>query len=246
MRSSNMIMAIVVATSAAGGARPVAAQLPASAAPETSQIVTSATGEARIVPDRAAVFIGVQTRAATAIAAGQENARKQRIIIDTIAALGIPREQISTQSYNVSPEMRYDREGQRPIVTGYVVSNIVRVEVRRIEQVGPVIDGALSKGANQIHSLDFFSSNSDAARRDALAQAIAKARGDAEAMARAAGGSVGRVIELVTGDAGPRPMFRQDVRALSGVAAAAPTPIEPGEEVIRVTVTVRWQFVAAK
>ena len=244
MRSSNVITAIIIASSSAV-ARPATAQPPASGALETSQIVTSATGEARIVPDRAAVYIGVQTRSATAMAAGQENARKQRLIIDTIAALGIPKEQISTQSYNVSPEMRYDREGQRPIVTGYVVSNVVRVEVRRIEQVGPVIDGALGKGANQINSLDFFSSNSDAARRDALAQAIAKARGDAEAMARAAGGSVGKVIELVTGDAGPRPMFRQDVRA-GMTAAAQPTPIEPGEEVVRVTVTVRWQFVAAR
>jgi hypothetical protein len=240
-----MIVAIIVAASAVGNAHPVAAQLPA-AAPETSQIVTAATGEARIVPDRAAVYIGVQTRAATALAAGQENARKQRVIIDTIAALGIPKEQISTQSYNVSPETRYDREGQRPTVTGYVVSNIVRVEVRRLDQAGPVIDGALSKGANQINSLDFFSSNSDAARRDALAQAITKARGDAEAMARAAGGSIGRVIELVTGDAGPRPMFRQDVVRAGMAAAAAPTPVEPGEEVIRVTVTVRWQFVAPK
>ena len=218
----------------AGAAVPLAATAP-------PQIVTSASGEARLTPDRASILIGVQTRAPTAAAAARENNARQQAIIAAITATGIPKEQISTENYNVYPETRSDRPGQNPTVIGYVVSNVVRVEVHRTDQVGPVIDAALAKGANQINSLEFFSSNTDAGRRQALSDAIGKARGDAEAMARAAGGGLGQLLELSTAEVGPpRPLYRA-VAMMD--KSAAPTPIEPGELTLHVAVTARWQFV---
>src|SRR5712664_219320 len=204
------------------------------------QIVTSASGEARLTPDRANILVGVQTRAPTAAAAARENNARQQAIIAAITAAGIPKEQISTENYNVYAETRSDRAGQNPTVIGYVVTNVVRVEVRRTDQVGPVIDAALAKGANQINSLEFFSSSTDAGLRQALTEAIGKARGDAEAMARAAGGGLGQLLELSTADVGPpRPLYRA---AAMMDKSAAPTPIEPGELTLRVAVTGRWQF----
>jgi len=207
-------------------------------------ITASSTGEAQLTPDRAAVYIGVQTRASTANAAARDNAQRQRAIIDAIVALGIPRDQISTENYTVAPDSRYDQQTQRTTVTGYVVSNVVRVEVRRIEQVGTVLDTALAKGANQINSLDFFSSSTDSARHQALAQAVVRARSDAEAMARAAGGTLGALVELGTADMGPRPVFRMDVSAMAAQRVA--TQIEPGQQRIQVNVTARWLFVRAQ
>jgi uncharacterized protein YggE len=210
--------------------------------PPHPQVVASATGEAQLTPDRAAVYIGVQTRASKANAAARDNAQRQGAIIDAIVALGIPREQISTENYRVSPDTRFDQATQRSSVIGYVVSNVVRVEVRRIDQIGSLLDTALAKGANQINSLDFFASNADSARHEALAQGVARARSDAEAMARAAGGTLGPLIELGTADTGPRPVYR--VMATMDAVRAAPTPIEPGQQKIQVSVTARWQFVA--
>jgi uncharacterized protein YggE len=63
------------------------------------------------------------------------------------------------------------------------VTNTVLAEVRRLNQVGPVIDAALSRGANMITSLQFYASNTETARRTAIAAAIEKARADAEAAA---------------------------------------------------------------
>ena len=218
------------------------AQAVSSTNPFRPEITASSTGEAQLTPDRAAVYIGVQTRASTANAAARDNAQRQRSIIDAIVALGIPREQISTENYTVAPDSRYDQQSQRTTVVGYVVSNVVRVELRRIDQVGSILDTALAKGANQINSLDFFSSNSDSARHQALAEAVARARSDAEAMARAAGGSLGALVELGTADMGPRPVYRMQV--LDAAVARAPTPIEPGQQRIQVSVTAKWLFVA--
>jgi uncharacterized protein YggE len=218
------------------------AQQPAS--PSTPpQIVVSGVGETRVTPDRAIINIGVYSRATTAAAAARENARKQQAIIDTVRALGIPREQISTTQFNVHPEMRHIPQSGRSEITGYAVNNTVRIEIRQLDQVATVIDAALSKGANQINSLDFLVHNADEPRRRALTQAIERARLDADAMARAAGGSLGVLLELSTGyTAIPIPR-REMAMAAGRVQADVATPIEPGEEMIRAVVTARWQFV---
>jgi len=207
------------------------------------QIVVTGTGEATVSPDRATIFLGVQTRAATAAGAGSENARRLRLVLDTLRALGLTSEQLSTVNYNVAPEMQYSPNGQTPPkVVGYVVTNNVRAELRRLEDVARVIDAALAKGANEVSSLQFYSSKADSARRAALATAVTDARADAEALARAAGGSLGPLIELMSVESPIRPVPAPMVRAM----VAEKTPIEGGTQTITVTITARWTLVGGK
>ena len=213
--------------------------------PPPPQIVTSASAEVRVTPNKASITIGVQSRATTAAQASAENSRLQRAVIDAIRAKGVPAQQISTSGFNVIPETRYDREGQQaPRTTSYLVSNMVNVELTRIDLVGPVIDAALGAGANQVHSLSFGVVAADSARRAALASAVAKARADAEVMAQAAGGTLGDLIELVSSESympPPRPMAMARMEA-----AQDAVPIEPGQESVRAQVNARWKFVARR
>jgi len=215
------------------------------ASPPIPQIVTSAVGEVHVAPDRATIMIGVQTRAVTAADASAQNSRKQRAVIDAIKAKGIPPAQIATSGYSVVPETRYDREGQAaPRTTSYLVSNVVAVDVRKIDLVGPVIDAALAAGANQIKSLTFDVSAADSVRRVALASAVQKARADAEAIARAAGGTLGQLLDLTATDMYSPPTPRA-VFAMAKVAdQSAQVPVEAGEETVRASVLARWQFVS--
>ena len=230
-------------------AAPAAAQqgAPPSPAQLGPDIITSGTGEARVTPDRAQVHIGVQTRAATAAQAGADNARKTRAVIDAIKARGIPAAQIATSEYNLYPEYDHQeqpREGpQMPRVIGYVANNTVRVEVRQLDQVGAVIDAALAAGANMVNAIQFFASNVDAARRTALGEAVARARGDAEALARAANGSLGALLELNTQSPPVRPMYAEQRLMRMGGAADTQTPVEPGQQTLTVWVSGRWAFV---
>ena len=212
------------------------------AKPQTPQIVTSSFGEVQVAPDRATISLGVQSRAATAADAAAQNSRKQRAVIDAVKGKGISAEQIATTSFNVIPETQYDQRGQTaPKTTSYLVMNTVSVEVRRIDQVGPVIDAALAAGANQVNSLAFSIGAADSVRRIALANAVAKSRADAEAMARAAGGSLGSLIELTAGDmySPPVPMAYGRIQG----EMKQSVPIEPGQETVRANVTARWQFI---
>jgi uncharacterized protein YggE len=154
-------------------------------------------------------------------------------------------EQLSTLNYNVSPEMQYSPNGQTPPkVTGYTVTNTVRAEVRRLDDVGRVIDGALAKGANEISSLQFYSSKADSVRRAALAVAVANARGDAEALAKSAGGSLGALLELSTSERPSQPVPR--LMASRAMTDQKQTPIEPGEQTFSASVNARWTFVPGR
>ena len=204
-------------------------------------ISVSATGEAHVTPDRATIFVGVQSRGATAAAAGADNARRQRAVLDTLRALGISGDRVSTMNYNVSPDIQYSPNNSAPPkVVGYTVTNTVRAEITRLEDVGRVIDAVLGKGANELSSLQFYSSKADSARRAALATAVANARADAEALARAAGGSLGPLAEISSGE----PPIRPIAMPMAKLAAQAATPIEPGQQTVSATVSVRWVFVS--
>jgi len=230
--------AVLLFSASSGGA----AQEPARDGPP--QITISGRGEVRVVPDLATIMVGVQTRSVTAAEATAENSRKQRAVIAAIRAKGVPLAQIGTSSFNVQPETQYDQRGQgSPRTTGYLVSNAVTVELRNVELVGPVLDAALGAGANQVHSLSYSIANPDSARRAAISQAVARARGDAEAAAAAAGGSLGPLLEIVATD------YQVPLRQAQGTlelrsAGAEAVPSEPGSLAVSASVTVRWRYQA--
>jgi uncharacterized protein YggE len=207
------------------------------------QIAVMGRGEIKISPDRATIQISVQTRAPTAAAAAADNANKQQSVMVALRGLGLGNDQLSTINYNVYPEQRYE-QGKEPVIVAYNVTNTILVDVRKLSQVGPVIDAALSHGANMITSLQFYASNTETARRTAIASAIEKARADAEAAARAAHGSLGTLLGIDIGSYSPpppRPMMTG--KLMAGGAAQADTPINPGEETLSVEVSTRWRFI---
>jgi len=232
----SMVAASTIALSVSARAQVIPQQPP--------RIMTSGEGQTRATPDRATVLVGVQTRALTAAVAGADNARRQKAILDTLKALGIPPDQLITQNYSVSPEIRYDPNGSSPKVTGYTVSNTVRVELKKMDQVGTVIDASLAKGANQIAGIQFSVSNIAEVRRVALAEAVRSARADAEALAKAAGGSLGQLLEMSSSSPVNRPMvFQVEGMRAASTMAQPPTPIEAGEQIITASVSATWQFI---
>src|SRR6266850_1889376 len=192
------------------------------------QIAVTGRGEVKVSPDRATIQVSVQTRAVSAAAAASENATKQQSVLTALRTLGLATDQLSTINYNVYPEQRYE-QGKEPVIVAYNVTNTILAEVRKLTQVGPVIDAALAHGANMITSLEFYASNTEAARRTAIGVAIEKARADADAAAKAARGTLGTLLEINVSayfPPPPRPMMmtaRKD-------AAQADTPINAGQE----------------
>ena len=232
--SSLVVLLLPVTVQAQDNMAPLQPQLP--------QIVVTGHGEVRVSPDRATIQIAVQTRAVTASEAAAQNATKQQAVLSALKALGLTSDQLSTVNYQVYPEQRYE-QGKDPVISGYNVTNTIVADIRRLDQVGKVIDAALSHGANLISSLQFYSSNTQGARRTAIGSAIEIARADADAAARAAGGSLGPLLEVNVMSVGPpRPQPLMMARA-AGVAQSD-TTINPGDETLGVDVITRWRFLS--
>lgn len=233
-----LVAAILALSPVIGGAQVSQQQPP--------QIVASGVGEATVVPDRGIIHFAVETRAATASAAGADNAKTQTAVIAALRAKGVLPEHITTAGYSVGPNERYD-SGQRKVV-GYIARNTVVVDVQKIDQVGSLIDAALTAGANSVGGLSYYSTKFESIRRSALESAVARAKADAEVMARAAGGSLGTPIEITANDAGmPRPMFDANVRMARMAAEGAPeTPVSVGEQKVSVSVSTRWTFIPGR
>ena len=240
VREAALGLAPVFALSLA--ALPLTAQTGTPPTPPPPSISTSAVGETSVVPDRAMISVAVESQGQTAAAAGAANAQLQTKVIDAVKAAGVAAAQIRTSGYNVFPDYTQATGGKGPRISGYRAHNTVQVEVRNLESVGKVIDAVLAAGATNLGGLSLFASNTDAARREALQKAVAKARADAEVAAAAAGGSLGALLELSTEPfATPRPIMLQ--AAMADARMAAPTPVEAGEMTVQAVVHVRWQFV---
>ena len=100
-----------------------------------------------------------------------------------------------------------------------------------------LIDAAAEAGANQISGPGLSSSNAEALYRQALANAVAEARLNAEALAKAAGRSLGSITAIVEGGAvQPTPLYRE------AAAADSATPIVPGQQETSATVSVTFSL----
>ena len=117
------------------------------------------------------------------------NARAASSVINSIAALGIERKNISTGNYSFNPVYRHLENGKR-ILEGYEATNSVTIIVDNLNLVGKVIDAALNHGANQVNSLNFGLRNKTAYQDEALRLAVLDAKRKAEIVAATLGKSI--------------------------------------------------------
>jgi hypothetical protein len=217
-----------------------AASLPGQAGPPSSpppEISTSADGEVTLAPSRALVRLDIETRAATASEASNLAGRRVRAVREAIRALGFPLDSIRTVSFTVNPTYDYQR-GQKPV--DYRGFASIELNVRSLERVGVVLDTALAAGVTQVPVISFDSDSVPAARGLVIARALNRARSDADALAKAAGGRLGRLLSASTsGNPVPYPM----VQARMAVAERGGAPDVSQDVIVRVSVQARWEFI---
>jgi len=205
-------------------------------APTGPEVRTSGMGDVALSPDRAVLRIGVETEDSTAALAAERNRTQFSRVLDVLQSLGIPSDSLQRLSYTVRPNYDWER-GRR--TTGYSARVVIRLTLRDLDRLAPVIDGVLAAGATDIPNVAFESNAADEARLEALAEALSRARSDAEALAAAHGGQLGRLLEVSTSARGYDYALEFD----AGYAAAVgPMELAPREVHIRVNVYARWEL----
>jgi hypothetical protein len=129
------------------------------------------------------------------------------------------------------------------VLLGYVVSRQIEVEVRDLDRLGTLLEKSVSAGVNQLGEARLDSSRRKELEREALTDAVADARLNADALARAAGARLGPVQSLSAAGTMPVPMYSQRGMAMAAAAPmadAAEKSYQPSE--MKFTSTVSAQF----
>lgn len=225
---------------AALAASPGTAQAPPDAA-SRGFIEVNGIGMVQVTPDQARIDFAVETRAATAADATAENASRMDAVIRALRSLGTRDLTVETFGYGLRPEYgpRTPDPEWRPEIVGYTAQNNIRVTLRDIQAVGRVMDTAVRSGANRVAGLAFQATDTEAARRDALAMAVAQARSQAQTMAAALGRTLGEPLEVRGGADAPSPRMPQGA-ALMAMERAVDTPVEAGDLNVTASVFIRF------
>ena len=219
----------------------VAGRHPGPAADTLSTLEVSGSADVRVPADRARVTFAVETEAETARAASGENARRMEAAMAALRDAGVDGLEIETRGYQLQPRYRRPDPGGTREIEGYRARNLIEVTVPDVEAVGRVIDAAVGAGANRVASLTFEAADTEEARLRALEEAVGRARRQAEAVAGAMGVRLGRALQVQTGSNLPGPVTR--FRAEAMAAQTPQTPVEPGEQTVSATVTIRYELV---
>ena len=222
----------------------------------------SGEGKIIVVPDIAEFTFSILTEGGKDLAKLQtENSTKSNKAIDFLKKQGINEKDIKTQQYNVQPRYQYFncnsgiyREGGAvaqpcppPSIVGYTITQSAQVKIRDFSKIGDVVSGIVENGANQVSGLNFTLDDKSSAENDARAEAIKEAQGKAEAIAKAGGFRLGRLLAIDEGFSGP--YYNQAYGKGGAVAldfaesAASSAPsIEPGSQDVIINVNLRYEI----
>jgi uncharacterized protein YggE len=203
--------------------------------PRPATVTVAGTGSVSATPDQAEITTGVVTQAPTAAQALAANSQAMERLLQSLGTLGIGPRDVQTTNISVSPQRRPPKEGQPPEITGYEVTNQIRVKVRDLSRLGRVVDQQVSQGANLVYGIHFGLQEPNPLLDEARKRAMADARRKAELYATAAGLRIGRVLVVrESGVTPPRP------EPTPRVTMSAAVPVAPGEQEIQASVTVTF------
>jgi uncharacterized protein len=201
----------------------------------SANVTITGTGKVTYTPDRAHVSAGVSSDGKTAGDAWQKNSLAVRKMFDALKALGIDEKDVQTAGVSVNPRYVYPKD-QEPRLVGYTVSYNLNVTVRKLDDLGRVLDGLVDSGANRNVAVSFSSSESEKLLDDARARAVADARKRADLYVKGAGAGLGLVQSISEGSVSPFPTYRFELAA----KADKGLPISPGTQEMTVSVTITW------
>jgi uncharacterized protein len=221
-------------------AAPAAApQAAAGDQPEKRTISLAASGIVKTTPDMVDVSTGVSSEAPSARAALDRNTEAMSKVVEGLKNEGIEAKDIQTANFSIGPVYEQNTDGKPPVITGYRVTNQVRITVHDTGKLGAILDKVVSLGANQIDSIEFGVSELEALKDEARKLALKNVTDNAKLYTEAAGVGLGQILSITEEETSYQPVFRE---AAAPMAAAKAVPIEAGTAAVEVRVRVTWEL----
>jgi uncharacterized protein YggE len=232
----------------------------------------SGEGKATAVPDVAEFSFEVTTEGGNGIAALQAtNTDAVNKAIAFLKSDGVADKDIKTESYDIEP--RYQTYNCSPVpvvyhepmmpvgdvgssvsaettacppasIVGYTVTQSVDVKIRDFSKIGDIMNGVVKNGANNVGSLSFTLDDPTAVQNDARADAITKAKAQAQAVAQESGFKIGRLLSVQEDDSNQSVVYNmaQSSVEMKAPEAAATPAIQPGSQEVDITMTLQYEI----
>lgn len=208
-------------------------------------IQVSGSGSVTGTPDRVQITFAVETESPDVKVAQANNALAMNNVMDALVAAGVPKDQMKTTDYTITPVYQDDTGGiLSSKVKTYQVTNSLQVTLKDTNTTGQIIDTAVTAGANKVNSIQFMLSEDQALllRNLALNKAVVNARSDADTVARALNVTITGTEEADISQ-GYTPVVYSSYDAVgTGLAksVAVPTPIQSGDITVTAQVSVTY------
>lgn len=198
-----------------------------------ANITVSGTGKVTYTPDIGYVTVGVSSDGQTAAEAWEKNRAIVEKIFAFLKSKGIEPKDMQTSGLNVSPKYHHVKD-EPPRLIGYTVSYDLRVTVRKLDEMGGLLDGMVTAGANRNVNVSFGCSDPEKFLDEARRKAVEEARKKAQIYASAAGAQLGSVISI--SDQHHMPIRNYHFEYAAPMSADKALHIAVGEQQMDVTV----------
>jgi uncharacterized protein YggE len=210
--------------------------------PEVPTLDVAGKGVIKAQPNEATITLSVETTEKKASDALKKNAANTKSLIDSLQESFKEQTTITTSSFSVYPvyekSLEMDERTHRANPIAYRINNSVIVKTSRIDDVGSLIDKAISAGANRIGSLSFGRSDMELLQKQAASRALENAMEHAEELARVAGLSIKRILYIQYAPGGSLYNYPETTFAEQRIS----TPISPGEITLESFVNVTFEL----
>ncbi len=204
-------------------------------------ITVSSTSTIEAQPDKAEVYLKVETLNANPQQSQDDNSRISDAVMKALAFEGVEKKDIETSQYYLDQKIRYGRDGEQ-IIDGYVTVHVLKVTTTETADVGTLIDASVNAGANGVNNIVFTLSDGKRAelRKQAIQEASAEAREKAENIAKGLGVKLGKLQNAAEQSFSVTPYYAY--APMAAEKAGGPTQIQPQTVQVSATLNVAYSI----
>jgi len=214
-------------------------QVTVKAADGGGTITVSGMGAVNAKPDIAYISMGYTNQDADSKTAQSQNNTQMAAIIAAIKTLNIADKDIQTTMFNIYPQTDYNNGNK---ITGYIVTNMVQVTVRNLDQAGAVMDQAVAAGANAGGGIQFAIADPSPYYEQAMGLAIQNAASKAGAIAKSINVTIGKPSQILEMSGVYTPVLYGNANTMSLADSGAGMPVQSGDLTVSANIQVVYEY----